>query len=258
MSTAPPPQVQPAYSTGYSTTYGVPPSVGGQQQTGTMSYSTGYDAAEHNFASAFMQVAGAQQAQSPSGTYGSVTPPVVQQQQQNQQGQANTNENKTMSFHGPLNENILLLQHLRQYQYQQSNSQQQGQQAGAHSQPSMSYFLGHPTSAPSYSPGPQIMYAQPATAMAQQQQPPKQQPQQYNQNNSASGIGGNDDYYGRASSATSNKEPQYMYSTTAPPQQVPPPSAGQQQQAINKQQQQQQRGSGHVYNNQPTQPRSFQ
>jgi len=93
VSTAPP--TQPPYSSAYSAAYGVPPSVGGQQQTGTTTYSTPYDA-EHLFTNAFMQLANAQQAQSPSGAYGSVTPPV---QQQNQQQQThNNNENKTMKY----------------------------------------------------------------------------------------------------------------------------------------------------------------
>jgi len=93
LSTAPP--TQSAYSNAYSTTYGIPPPVSGQQQTGAATYSTPYDP-EHIFTNAFMQLASAQQAQSPSGTYGSVTPPV---QQQNQQPQThNNNENKTMKY----------------------------------------------------------------------------------------------------------------------------------------------------------------
>ncbi len=101
--------------------------------------------------------------------------------------------------------------------------------------------------------GPQIMYAQPATAMAHQQQAPKQQGQQYNQNNSSSSIGGNDDYYGRgSSSSSSNKEAQYMYAVPAQPQQVPPQSVGQQQ-GVNKHQ----RASGSIYNNQQSQQRPF-
>ena len=88
LSTAPP--TQPVYSTVYSAPYGVLPSVGGQQQTGTPTYSTPYDA-EHLFTNAFMQLANAQQAQSPSGAYGSVTPPV---QQQNQQQTHSNNDNK--------------------------------------------------------------------------------------------------------------------------------------------------------------------
>jgi hypothetical protein len=84
--TAPLP-TQPAYSA----TYGIPPSVGGQQQTGGATYSAPYDA-EHIFTNAFMQLANTQQTQSPSGTYGSVTPP-VQQQQTN-----NNNDNKTMKY----------------------------------------------------------------------------------------------------------------------------------------------------------------
>jgi hypothetical protein len=95
LSAAPP--TQPAYSTAYSTTYGVPPSVGGQQQTGATTYSTPYDP-EHIFTNAFMQqLTNAQQAQSPSGTYGSVTPPVQQQNQQQQQTH-NNNDNKTMKY----------------------------------------------------------------------------------------------------------------------------------------------------------------
>jgi hypothetical protein len=38
-------------------------------------------------------------------------------------------------------------------QYQQYASQQQGQQAATHSPAQLSYFLGHPGSGPSYSPG---------------------------------------------------------------------------------------------------------
>ncbi|CAF2501260.1 unnamed protein product [Rotaria sp. Silwood2] len=248
LSTAPP--TQPAYSTAYSTTYGVPPSVGGQQQTGATTYSTPYDA-EHLFQNPFMQLTNPQQAQSPSGTYGSVTPPVQQQNQQHQTH--NNNDNKTMNYRAPINENLLLLQQYQQYAIQQSNSQQQGPQA-AHSPAQLNYFLGHSASGPSYSPGPQMIYAQPATAMAQQQQQAsKQQGQQYNQNNSSSSIGGNDDYYGRNSSSSSNKETHYMYAVSAQPQQVPPQSVGQHQ-GVNKQQ----RASGNVYNNQQSQQRSFQ
>jgi hypothetical protein len=250
LSTAPP--TQPAYSNAYSTTYGVPPSVGGQQQPGATTYSTPYDP-EHLFTNAFMQLANAQ-AQSPSGTYGSITPPV---QQQNQQQQThNNNDNKTMNYRAPFNENLVLLQQYQQYAIQQSNSQQQGQQATAHSSAPLSYFLGHPASGPSYSPGPPIMFAQPTTAMTQQQQQQtaKQQGQQYNQNNPSAGIGGNDDYYGRASSSSSsNKEAQYIYTVPTQPQQVPPQSVGQHQ-GVNKQQ----RGSGNVYNNQQNQQRPFQ
>ncbi|CAF0787518.1 unnamed protein product [Adineta steineri] len=254
LSTAPP--TQPAYSTAYSTTYGIPPPAGGQQ-TGAATYSTPYDA-EHLFTNAFMQLTNAHQAQSPSGAYGSVTPPVQQQNQQQQQAH-NNNDNKTMNYRAPITENLLLLQQYQQYAIQQSNSQQQGQQAPAHSPAPLSYFLGHPPSGPSYSPGPPIMYAQPTTAMAQQQQGPKQQGQQYNQNNSVSGIGVNDDYYSRGSSSASNKDTQYMYTMPAQPQQMPPPSSGQQHQGVNKQQQQQQqRATSNVYNNQQNQQRPFQ
>ncbi|CAF3361715.1 unnamed protein product [Rotaria sp. Silwood1] len=248
LSTAPP--TQPAYSTAYSTTYGVPPSVGGQQQTGSTTYSTQYDT-EHLFATPYMQLANAQQAQSPSGTYGSVTPPVQPQSQQHQTH--NNNDNKTMNYRAAINENLLFLQQYQQYAIQQSNSQQQGPQA-AHSPAQLNYFLGHSASGPNYSPGPQIMYAQTATAMAQQQQASKQQGQQYNQNNSSSNIGGNDDYYGRNSSSSSNKEAHYMYAVSAQPQQVPPQSVGQHQ-GVNKQQQ---RANSNVYNNQQSQQRPFQ
>jgi hypothetical protein len=47
----------------------------------------------------------------------------------------------------------MLLQQYQQYALQQSNSQQQGQQATGHSPAQLSYFLGHPGSGPSYSPG---------------------------------------------------------------------------------------------------------
>jgi len=72
------------------------------------------------------------------------------------------NKNKTkqslsflfFSYRAPLTENLLLLQQYQQYAaIQQSNSQQQGQQAAAHSPAPLSYFLGHPGSGPSYSPG---------------------------------------------------------------------------------------------------------
>jgi hypothetical protein len=71
------------------------------------------------------------------------------------------NKNKTKesfsffySYRAPLTENLLLLQQYQQYAAsQQSNSQQQGQQAAAHSPAALSYFLGHPASGPSYSPG---------------------------------------------------------------------------------------------------------
>jgi hypothetical protein len=59
-----------------------------------------------------------------------------------------------LSYRAPVTENLLLLQQYQQYAIQQSNSQQQGQQAAAHSPAPLSYFLGHhPASGPSYSPG---------------------------------------------------------------------------------------------------------
>ena len=85
------PPNQPVYSTAYPATYGIPPSVGGQQQTGGGAYSTAYDP-EHIFTNSIMQLANAQQAQSASGTYGSATTPVQQQQQAN----AMSNDNKAM------------------------------------------------------------------------------------------------------------------------------------------------------------------
>ena len=138
---------------------------------------------------------------------------------------------------------MLLQQFQQQYALQQSNSQQ----PGAHSQAPLSYFLGHPPSGASYSPGtfpelffsipifsllssqgPQIMYA-PATAMPQQQVPK----QQYNQSNSSAGMGGNEDYYGRTSSSgASNKEGQYLYSTATQPQHGQTQSSGQQHQMV--------------------------
>lgn len=93
MFVAPAPTTPPAYSTAYSTPYGVPSSVSGQPQGSAGTYSNPYDA-EHMLTTAFMQLANAQQAQSPSGVYGSVTPPV---QQQNQQ-QSHNNDNKTMRY----------------------------------------------------------------------------------------------------------------------------------------------------------------
>lgn len=88
LSTAPP--TPPAgYSTAYST-YGVPPNVGGQQQTGATAYSAPYDT-EHLFQNPFMQLNNPPQTQPPTGTYGSVTPPV---QQQNQS--LSNNDNKAM------------------------------------------------------------------------------------------------------------------------------------------------------------------
>jgi hypothetical protein len=155
--TAPPllPQ-QPAYSA----TYGI------QQQTGGTTYSTPYDT-EHLFNNTFMPLTNVQQTQSPTGAYGSVTPP-NQQQQTN-----NNNENKTMkyeirrrkslflnnsvsfciSYRLPLADNLILLQQYQQYALQQSNSQQQGQQPTTHSPGTLNYFLGHPPSGASYSPG---------------------------------------------------------------------------------------------------------
>ncbi|CAF1018835.1 unnamed protein product [Adineta steineri] len=246
----PPPLTQATYSTAY----------GVQQQTGGPTYSTPYDA-EHLFSNAFMPLTNAQQAQSPSGGYGSVTPPVPQQNQQQQQTN-NNNDNKTMNFRAPITENLMLLQQYQQYALQQSTSQQHGQQAATHSPAQLNYFLGHPPSGSSYSPGPQIMYAPAPTAMTQQQQQqqaPKQQGQQYNQNNSSAGIGSNDDYYHGRGSSSSNKEGQYIYQQPNQPQHVPQQSAGQQQ-GVNKQQQQQQqqRTSGNVYNNQQGQQRPFQ
>jgi hypothetical protein len=91
------PPTQPPYSSAYSTTYGLPPSVGGQQQAGATTYPVPYDA-EHLFTNAFMQLSNPQQAQSPSGAYGSVTPPVPQQNQQQQQQTHNNNDNKTMKY----------------------------------------------------------------------------------------------------------------------------------------------------------------
>ncbi|CAF1530042.1 unnamed protein product [Adineta ricciae] len=244
LSTAPP--TQPVYSTAYSAAYGIPPSVGGQQQTGATTYSTPYDN-EQLFTNAFIQLTGAQQAQSPSGTYGSVTPPVQHQNQQTH----NNNDNKGMNYRGPVNDDLVLLQQYQQFSLQQMNSQQQGQQAGAHSTASLSYFLGHPPNGPSYSPGPPIVYAQPTAAMPQQQQQTsKQQGQHYNQSNSSSGAGVNDDYYSRNSS--NNKDARYMYTMPTQAQPVPSHSVGQQS-GMNKQQQQ--RNAGNVYNNQQ---RSFQ
>jgi hypothetical protein len=142
----------------YSAAYGI------QQQTGGATYSTPYDA-EHLFASSFIPLSNAQQAQSPTGAYGSVTPP-------NQQQGNNNNENKTLkydefcfrvgeffifglfdSYRPQLAENLMLLQQYQQYALQQSNSQQQGQQSAAHSAATLSYFLSHPPTGASYSPG---------------------------------------------------------------------------------------------------------
>ena len=47
-------------------------------------------------------------------------------------------------------ENLLLLQ---QFAIRQSNNQAQGQQGVAHSPAQMSYYLGHPPTGTSYSPG---------------------------------------------------------------------------------------------------------
>ncbi|CAF3409447.1 unnamed protein product [Rotaria sp. Silwood1] len=235
------PTVPPLNPAAYSTAYAV------QQQTPGTNYPASYDT-EHLFPNTFMPLTNTQQAQSPSGTYGSVTPPVQQQQQQ----QTNNNDNKTMNYPPPITENLMLIQKYQQLALQQSNSQQQGQQTATHSPAPLSYFHGHPPTGPNYSAGPQIMYAQAASAMPQHQQAPTQQGQQYNQNNST-GIGGNDAYYSRGSSS-SNKEAQYIYTAPTQPQHVQTQSAGQQQN-VNKQQQ---RTSGTVYNNQQGQQRPFQ
>ena len=76
----PPLPQQPAYSTAY----------GIQQQAGGTGYSTGYDP-EALFANPFMPLSNAQQTQSPTGTYGSVTPP-------NQQQGNSANESKPMKY----------------------------------------------------------------------------------------------------------------------------------------------------------------
>ncbi|CAF4519772.1 unnamed protein product, partial [Rotaria magnacalcarata] len=55
------------------------------------------------------------QAQSPSGTYGSVTPPVQQQNQTH-----NNNDKQSMNYRTPVNENHLL-QQFQQFSMQQSN-----------------------------------------------------------------------------------------------------------------------------------------
>lgn len=53
-----------------------------------------------------------------------------------------------------MSENLLLLQQqFQQYSMPQSNSQQQGQQGPTHSSAQLGYYLGHPGSGPSYSPG---------------------------------------------------------------------------------------------------------
>ncbi|CAF2231539.1 unnamed protein product [Rotaria magnacalcarata] len=232
------PQLNPAT---YSTAYNV------QQQTAGATYSTPYDT-EHLFANTYMPLNNTQQAQSPSGAYGSVTPPV--QQQTN-----NKNDNKTLNYPPPITDGLMLVKQYHQYTLQQSNSQQQGQQTATHSPAPLSYFLSHAPNGPGYSAGPPIMYAQAPTAMPQHQQAPKQQGQPYNQNNSSPGMGGNDSYYSRNSSS-SNKEGQYMYTTTNQPQHVQTQSAGQQQN-INKQQHQQ-RTTGNAYNNQQGQQRPYQ
>ena len=79
--TGPPPMPQ---QSAYSAAYGV------QQQAGGAAYSTPYET-EHLFANPFVSLNNAQQTQSPTGAYGSVTPPNQQQQQAN----AN-NENKAL------------------------------------------------------------------------------------------------------------------------------------------------------------------
>ena len=82
----PPNTVPPmAQQAAFSTAYGV------QQQASGTGYSAGYDT-EPLFANPFMPLSNAQQAQSPTGTYGSVTPP-------NQQPQGNSaNESKAMQY----------------------------------------------------------------------------------------------------------------------------------------------------------------
>lgn len=82
-STAPPPLPQTAYSAPY----------GVQQQTGGPAFSAPYDA-EHLFTTSFMQLNNPQQTQSPTGGYGSVTPPVQQQNQPQQNN--NNNDSKAM------------------------------------------------------------------------------------------------------------------------------------------------------------------
>ena len=73
-------------------TYGISPSINGQQYTGPTTFSTSYDV-EHLFRNSFMQLTNAQQAQSPPGTYGSVTSPIQQQTQTH-----NNNDNKTIKY----------------------------------------------------------------------------------------------------------------------------------------------------------------
>lgn len=233
-----PNMAQPAYSTNY----GVPLSVGRQQQTGAAAYS--YDG-EHLFTNPFMQLTNPQQAQSPSGAYGSVTPP-VQQTNQQQQAHAN-NDNKGLNYPNQFHENLLLLQQFQQIPIPQSNSQ-----STTHSPAQFNYILGHAGNGPSYSPAPSILFAQPPAAMAQHQQQAAKQQYNHANSSSSSGIGGNEDYYGRNSSS-STKEVQYMYGQG---QQVSSQSTGKQQNQ--QQQQQQQRNSGNVYNNQTNSQRSYQ
>ncbi|CAF0723636.1 unnamed protein product [Adineta ricciae] len=239
-STVPPPLPQTAYPTPY----------GVQQQTGGPAFAAPYDA-EHLFTNSFMQLNNSQQTQSPTGGYGSVTPPV---QQQNQPQQANSNsDSKSMGYRGPVTENLMLMQQLN---LQPTNSQQHGQQAAAHSP--MNFFLGHPAGGSNYSSGPQLVYAPAAAAMTQQQpqQFSKQQGQQYNQHNSSAGMGGNEEYYGRGSSSSS-KEGQYMYATATQPPHISAQSTAQLH-SVNKQQHQSQRTGGNVYNNQQGQQRPYQ
>jgi len=256
---------QAAYSTGYSTAYGVPLSVGAQQQNAAASYPTLYET-DHPFTNSFMQYANAQQAQSPSGMYGSVTPPVQQQ------GTHMSNDNKAVNYQGQqMAENLMLLQ---QYAIRQSNNQGQGQQGVAHSAAPMSYYLGHP-SATGFSPVHPVVYAQAATPMAQQQQQQQQQQQPTNKQqgqhyNPSSGMNVADDYYSRnaasSTSSSSTKEGQYMYSNASgQAQQSTNQSAGQQSSGPNKQQggqqqqqQQQQRANNNNYHNQSNPARSYQ
>jgi hypothetical protein len=100
VSTATAPPNQASYPATYSTPYGVSLSVGSQQQTGVPPYQALYDA-EQSFTTSFMQFTNAQQAQSPSGNYGSVTPPVQQQQAHN------NNDNKTMKYESGIYKQIL-------------------------------------------------------------------------------------------------------------------------------------------------------
>jgi hypothetical protein len=57
------------------------------------------------------------------------------------------------SYRPQLAENLMLLQQYQQYALQQSNSQQQGQQPATHTPATLSYFLSHPPTGASYSPG---------------------------------------------------------------------------------------------------------